>query len=103
MRTVKASADVGESEIAEQPLSHAVAFQSGQRRVLRRQFGTVEKRESSDPQLSFLTADLVELHVKLPRKNHGGVLLSTVRGDVIGTETKRSLLRSRAGRAQRHS
>ena len=56
MRTVKAALNVGESEIAEQPLRDAIAFQCGQCCVLGRQFRAVQECEASDLQMSFFGA-----------------------------------------------
>src|SRR5229473_2115112 len=61
IRAVKTSADVGESEIAEQPGRNAITLKRSQRCVLRRKLRAVNEHEAADLQVSLLTGETIEL------------------------------------------
>src|SRR5262249_61827560 len=99
MRSVEAAADIGKSEISKQPLRHAVTFESGKSRVLRRDFRTVEESEASELQCVSLVACQIEFRVQLPWKDHRDVLTPVVRAEVIRSKSKRALVCARSGRS----
>src|SRR5712692_2773584 len=102
MQAVKASANVGESEHADESRIDPVTFNSSQGRVLGSYFGAVEEFESSDLQhMPLVARQAVQPHIELFGEDHGRVPGSAVWSEIACAESELSLLRTRAYRIGR--
>src|SRR5438046_5615142 len=101
VQSIEAAAYVRESERADQALGHAIPLHGGQSRIFGRDLAPVVKLKSPDLQgLSLDAGHAREPDVQLLGKQHGRILAAAIGRQVVGSESKRSLLRSGSGRTR---
>src|SRR5207249_3406287 len=82
----------------QQALAHTVALDGGERRIFGCDLTAIEKLEAADLQgVRLVVAESVDPHVELLGKEHGGVPVSAVGGEIVRAEPERSLISAGAG------